>query len=189
MKKKAKLYLLVTACILMLLAMFLLPIFIRPDQSIIRNTISDLGAQNSAGAWIINSILIVIAFSSLISVWECFKGFAFQRVILLFFVISIVLSAFFNNAPVNPSVPCNISEDGWHKYFAGITWIAFTILTFSTTMTIKKQTDRSLALITAISVILLSLLSSEAEQTAGIWQRLLYIISFGWLIYILKTIE
>ncbi|HBC77109.1 MAG TPA: hypothetical protein DEO60_09730 [Bacteroidales bacterium] len=189
MKKKTKLYLLVIACILMLLAMFVLPIFIKPGQSIIRNTISDLGAQNSAGAWIINSILVVVAFSSLISVWGCFKGFAFQRVILLFFVISIVLSAFFNSAPVNPSVPCNISEDGWHKYFTGITWIAFTILTFSTAMILKKQNDKSLNLVTAISVILLSLLSSEAEQTAGVWQRLLYIISFGWLIYTLKTIE
>ncbi len=173
----------------MLLAMFILPLFLGPDHSIIRNTISELGAQNSAGAWIINSILVALALSSVISVWGCFKGSVFIRVIIILFAVSIVLSALFNHAPVNPEIPYNISEDGWHKYFSCITWIAFVILAFSTALTLKKQAARSLALFAGISAVLLSLLSSEAEQTAGIWQRLLFIISFGWLIYTLKTTD
>jgi hypothetical protein len=174
---------------MMLLAMFILPLFMGPDHSIIRNTVSDLGAQNSARAWIINSILVALALSSVISVWGCFKSSVFTRVILVLFVVSIMLSAFFNRAPVNPGIPYNISEDGWHKYFACISWITFVILAFSTALILKKQTDRSLALIAGISAVLLSLLSSEAEHTAGIWQRLLFIISFGWLIYNLKTTD
>jgi len=189
MKKKAKINILVIACIMMLLAMFILPLFMGPDHSIIRNTLSDLGAQNSAGAWIINSILVALAFSSVISGWGFYKGFVFHRVILVLFGVSIVLSAFFNHAPVNPEIQYNINEDGWHKYFACITWITFVILAFSTALKVKKQTDRSLALIAGISAVLLSLLSSEAEQTAGIWQRLLFIISFSWLIYTLKTTD
>jgi hypothetical membrane protein len=185
--KKAGIIFLEGVYILMLLAMFILPLFMGPDHSIIRNTLSDLGAQNSAGAWIINSILIALAFSSVISGWGFFKSFVFHRVILVLFGVSIVLSAFFNNAPVNPEIHYNINEDGWHKYFACITWITYVILAFSTALILKKQTDRSLALIAGISAVLLSLLSSEAEQTAGIWQRLLFIISFGWLIYTLKT--
>ena len=189
MKKRVKIILLVSACILMLLAMLFIPLLIVPDHSIIRNTLSDLGAQNSAGAWIINSILVALAFSSVISGWGFFKGFVFHRVFLVLFGVSIVLSAFFNHAPVNPAIPYNISEDGWHKYFASIVWITFVILAFSTSLILKKQTDRSLALIAGISVMLLSLLSSESEQTAGIWQMLRFIISFGWLIYTLKTMD
>jgi hypothetical protein len=189
MKKKVKIVLLASACIMMLPAMFILPFFAGPDNSIIRNTLSDLGAQNTAGAWIINSIFVVLGFSSVISGWDFFKGFVFQRAILLLFGLSIVLSAFFNHAPVNPAIPYNISEDGWHKYFSCITWIFFVILAFSTALMHKKQTDRSLAFMAGISAVSLSLLSSEAAQTAGIWQRLLFIFSFGWLIYTLKTTD
>ena len=189
MKKKAKINLIVIACIMMLLAMFILPLFMGPDHSITRNTVSDQGAQNSAGAWIINSILVALAFSSVISGWGFYKGFVFHRVILVLFGVSIVLSAIFNNAPVNPEIHYNINEEGWHKYFACITWIFFVILAFSTALILKKQADISLALMAGISAVLLSLLSSEAEQTAGIWQRLLFIISFGWLIYTLKTTD
>ena len=189
MKKKVKIVLLASACFMMLPAMFILPFFEGPDNSIIRNTLSDLGAQNTTGAWIINSIFVVLAISSVISVWGCFRGFAFQRVILVLFGISIVLSAFFNHAPANSAVPYNISEDGWHQYFACITWIIFAMLAFSTALIFKKQTDRSLALFAGISVLLLIFLSSESGQTAGIWQRLQFIISFGWLIYTLKTID
>lgn len=189
MKKKSRIILLAAAFILMLPAMFIFPLFIVTDLSVIRNTLSDLGAQSTAGSWIINSILVVLGFSSVISGWGFFKGFVFQRVILLLFGLSIVLSAFFNHAPVNPAISYNISEDGWHKYFACITWIFFAILAFSTALMHKKQTDRSLAFIAGISAVLLSLLSSEAAQTAGIWQRLLFIISFGWMIYTVKTTD
>jgi hypothetical protein len=54
---------------------------------------------------------------------------------------------------------------------------------------LEKQTDRLLAIITGISAVILSLLASEADRTAGIWQRLLFIISFGWMIYTYKTMD
>jgi hypothetical membrane protein len=189
MKKKAKIILLEGAYILMLLAMFIIPLFMVPDHSIIRNTLSDLGAQYSAGAWIMNSIFVALAFSSVISGWECFEGFVFHRIILVLFGISLVLSAFFNHAPVNPDIQYNIREYGWHLYFTSTTWITFIILTFSTALMLEKQTDRLLAIITGISAGILLLLASEADRTAGIWQRLLFIISFGWMIYTYKTID
>ena len=43
MKKKSIIILLAVAFTLMLLAIFILPLFMVPDHSIIRNTLSDLG--------------------------------------------------------------------------------------------------------------------------------------------------
>jgi len=189
MKKRRKIILLTGAYILMLLAMFILPLLMVPDHSMIRNTLSDLGAQYSAGAWIMNSIFVALAFSSVLSGWECFEGFVFHRIILILFGVSLILSAFYNHAPVNPEIHYNIREDGWHLYFACTTWITFILLAFSTSLMLEKQTDRLLALITGISAVLLSLLASEADRTAGIWQRLLFIISFGWMIYTYKTMD
>jgi len=189
MKKKAKIILLEGAYILMLLAMFILPLFTLHDNSIIGNTLSELGAQFSPYSWIMNSIFVALAFSAVISGWGRYEGFVFLRIILVLFGISLVFSAFFNHAPGNPEIRYNIREDGWHLYFACTTWITFIILTFSTALMLEKQTDRLLAIITGISAVLLSLLASEADRTAGLWQRLLFIISFGWMIYTYKTID
>ena len=177
------------AYILLLLAMFILPLITAPEISIARNTLSELGAQFSPWSWIMNSIFAALALSAVISGWGYYEGFVFLRIILVLFGISLVLSAIFNQAPVNPEIRYNIREDGLHLYFACTTWITFIILTFSTALILEKQADRLLAVITGISAVLLSILASEADRTAGVWQRLLFITSFGWMIYTFKKID
>jgi len=189
MKKETKIILLEGSYFLLLLAMFILPILTATDNSITGNTLSDLGAQSSPYSWIMNSIFVALALSAVISGWGCYEGFAFLRIILVLFGVSLLLSAIFNQAPLNPEIRYNIREDGLHLYFACTTWITFIILTFSTALILEKQTDRLLAVITGISAVLLSLLASEADRTAGVWQRLLFIISFGWMIYTYKTMD
>ena len=177
------------AYILLLLAMFILPLFKAPEISITRNTLSELGAQFSPYSWLMNTIFAALGLCAVISGWGCYEGFVFLRIILVLFGISLVLSAIFNQAPVNPEIRYNIREDGLHLYFACTTWITFIILTFSTALILEKQADRLLAVITGISAVLLSLLTTEADHTAGVWQRLLFVISFGWMIYTYKTID
>ena len=186
-RKKAGIILLAGVYLIMLLAMFILPLFIVPVQSKIRNTLSELGAQFSPYSWIINSIFAALAISSVISGWRCFEGFAFQRIILVLFGISLTLASIFNHAPANPDIQYNISEDGWHTYFASTTWLTFIILAFSTALILEKPSDRLLSVAAGISVLLLLLLTFEADKTAGIWQRLQFIISFGWMLYTFKT--
>lgn len=189
MKTKTNIILLEGSYILLLLAMFILPLFTAPEISIGGNTLSELGAQFSPYSWIINSIFAVLAITAVIAGWGCYEGFVFLRIILVLFGVSLLLSAIFNHAPVNTEINYNIREDGLHLYFACTTWITFIILTFSTALILEKQTDRLLAVITGVSAVLLSILASEADRTAGVWQRLLFIISFGWMIYTYKTID
>lgn len=186
-QKKAGIIFLEGVYILMLLAMFILPLFIVPDQSIIRNTLSELGAQISPYSWIMNSIFTALALSSVISGWRCFEGFVFQRIILVLFGISLTLAAIFNHAPADPDIQYNISEDGWHTYFACTTWLTFIILAFSNALILENPSDRLLSAAAGISVIFLLLLIFEEDTVAGIWERLLFMISFGWMIYTFKT--
>jgi hypothetical protein len=67
--------------------------------------------------------------------------------------------------------------------------LTFIILTISSTFIPEKQSDKLLAIVTGVSVLFLSVLMSKAPQTAGVWQRLSFIISFGWMIYSFKTRE
>ena len=188
-QKKPGIILMAGAYMLILLAMFILPFLMVPDQSLIRNTLSELGAQFSSYSWIMNSIFTVLALSSVISGWGCFEGFVFQRIILVLFGISLILASIFNHAPTDPDIQYNISEDGWHMYFICTSWLAFVILSFSTALILEDPSDRLLSIAAGITVLLLLLLTFEAENAAGIWQRLLFIISFGWMIYTFKTLN
>jgi hypothetical membrane protein len=182
MKEKMAIFLLTGTFGLMLAAMFILPFFMVPDHSLIRNTISELGAQCLTNSWIMNLVVVALAVSSVLAGWRTYEGYDFHRIILLLFGISLTLAAVFNHAPVNLDIEYSIMEDGWHSYLMNTTWLSFIILTFSTARIQEKPDSRLWSMITGISAISLLLLVKEANQTAGIWQRLQFIISFAWML-------
>ena len=134
-----------------------------------------------------NFTFVSLGIGSIIAGWRYFEGFAFQKLFLILFGISLSLAAFFNHAPVNNLIQYKIPEDGWHSYFIFTAGLTFVILTVSSTFIIEKRTDRLLTAAAGVSVIFLSILSSEVAYAAGVWQRLFFIISFGWMIYSFKT--
>lgn len=177
------------AYILMLLLMFVLPLFSVQGYSIIRNTICELGAQFSPFAWIINLAFILLALSSLIAGWAYFEGCTLHRILLLLFGISLTLTAFFNHAPVNSESTYNLKEAGFNAYFACSAVFSFIILSIATVFIVEREHQRFMAIAAGLSGIVLSVLISEMDQLAGVWERLLFIISFGWMIYSFKTPE
>jgi hypothetical membrane protein len=183
MKRNRKILILVAAYTLMLLVMFILPFYSAPEYSIICNTLSQLGAQNAPNAWIMNFTFVSLGTGSIIGGWKYFEGFVFQRLFLILFGLSLSLAAFFNHAPINTLTQFQISEDGWHSYFIFITGLTFIIMTVSSALIPEKQAERHLTIITGIAAIFLSVLMTRAPQLAGVWQRLFFIISFGWMIY------
>ena len=187
MKRNKEILILVAAYVLLILVMFILPSYSTPEYSIISNTLSQLGAQYTPNAWIMNFTFVSLGIGSLIAGWRYFEGFAFQRLFLILFGISLTLAAFFNHAPVNTLTQYKISEDGWHSYFIFTAVLTFVILTISSTFILEKHTDKLLATAAGVSVIFLSVLMSEMADAAGVWQRLLFIISFGWMIYSFKS--
>ena len=189
MKRTKEILILIAAYILLLLVMFIIPCYSAPEYSIIRNTLSQLGAQNTPNAWIMNFTFVLLGIGSIIAGWRYFEGHPFQRLFLILFGISLTFAAFFNHAPVNTLIQYKISEDGWHSYFIFTAGLTFIILTVSSTFILEKQADRIIAMAAGVLVLLLSVLMSEATQAAGVWQRLLFMISFGWMIYSFKTSE
>jgi len=183
MKRNKEILILLAAYIMLLLVMFILPVFSIAEYSIISNTLSQLGAQNTPNAWIMNFTFVSLGIGSIIAGWRYFEGFAFQRLFLVLFGISVTLAAFFSQAPVNAHTQYKILEDGWHSYFIFTAGMTFVILTVSSTFILENQKDRLLTTAAGISVIILSILMSEVPFIKGVWQRLLFIISFGWMVY------
>lgn len=185
-ESKLKNSILYTVSILLLIIMFILPIFYKGDYSILRNSISELGAQFTPYAWITNLTLIITGIYSVIAGWSYFKNLTFHRIMLVISGVSLTLAAFFNHAPADPGLQYNMNEDGWHSYFLCTAGLSFVILTIATAINLERLSDKIISVVSGISVTILSILMSEAEQCAGIWQRLLFIISFSWIVYTFK---
>ncbi len=184
MRKKNDIILLQAAYILVLVIMFILPFYSVEEYSIIRNTLSQLGAQNAPNAWIMNLAFVLLGIGSIIAGWRYLEDFAFHRIFLTIFSLSLIMTAFFNHAPVGTGIQFNHLEDAWHSYFATATGLSFVIFSILTAFVLEMRADRILSSSTGIIATILSSLMLERDQYSGIWQRLIFIICFGWLIYI-----
>lgn len=188
MKRESRILLLTGAYLLMLLVMFILP-FRMPGYSIVINTVDDLGAQAAPYAWMMNFTFIFLAAASLVAGWPYFEGHIFHRSILVFSVISLVLSAVLNHAPLDPHISNNVTESGLHEYFSCSAVFSFAILCIATCIILERRLNKLLAAGSGLSAIILLILTAESNHLAGIWSRLLLIIAFGWMIYCFKINE
>jgi hypothetical membrane protein len=187
MKRKIESVLLESAYIILLLSMFILPFSGTTSNSLTENTLNDLGAQSAANGWIMNLAIVFIAVSALVKGWGYYKGYMTQRIFLVMFTGSLILSAFLHQEPSTSGTYCNMVEAVFHEYFFGTALLSFVLLSISTGFIPGYQQGRPFALAAGMSVIILSVIMSKAPQLAGIWQRLIFIISFGWLIHNFKN--
>ncbi|ELR69498.1 hypothetical protein C900_05030 [Fulvivirga imtechensis AK7] len=168
---------------LMLGVIFILPFFSTENYSIWRNTTSHLGAQYAPNAGIMNATFVMLGASSMLAGWNFFRGYGFHQVVLVVFGASLTMTGFFRHAPIDQNEVYNIREDELHSIFASLTGFAFTTLAISIAFIVHAK-DRVAAIVIAIVAPSLSLLIFYVEDLMGIWQRMIFVISFAWLIYL-----
>ncbi len=169
--------------IILILVMFILPTFGAEEYSIFLNTTSQLGAQNTPNSWIMN---LTFALLGCVCIFEGFlhlKNLWVQKVLLISFGIGLIFTAIFQHAPINEAIPYNILEDNIHSASASVVGFSFTLFAFSVAFIENTDKRRILALLIGMLSIGLSLLMFSVTNYTGVWQRLMFIISFGWMIY------
>jgi len=170
----------------MLVGIFLLPLFSYKDYSIIKNTTSQLGAQNTPNAWVMNLPFIGLGLSVIYQGINKLKRYYFQQFIILIFGISFILTGIYRHAPIDSSLSYNGYHDMLHSFFATSTGFAFTLFAFSLSFIQKIKRQRVLSILIAIVATILSILMFYLPQLAGIWQRGIFILSFAWFLYIFE---
>lgn len=169
--------------------MFLLPFFSVESYSIIKNTTSHLGAQHAPHAWIMNLTFLLLGIFSIVGGWKFYQGFWFHRILLICFGLALIFAAFYKHAPIDSGIEYDVQEDKLHSLFSTITGFSFTLLAISTSFILKQKTDRLIALAIGIMAVSLSILMFKFVDLMGIWQRLIFIFSFGWMIYVFRFRE
>lgn len=178
-----KLKIFISSYIILIMVMFCLAFFSTEGYSIISHTTSQLGAQKTPNSWIMNFAFALIGLSSIYAGWSHYDKYWFHKILLICFGVSLVLTAIFNHAPINPNLTFSVREDELHSLFASTTGFSFTILAISTGFIKKNKSDKFLPITVGIVATLLSLMMFTIESFMGIWQRLIFITSFGWMIY------
>ncbi len=175
---------LLTAYLIMWVVIFILPFYSVASYSIIRNTTSQLGAQQTPNAWIMNITFILLGVGSILSGWNYLKGYWFHKALLTLFGFCLVLTAFFHHAPVDISLTYDIREDELHSLFASLTGFAFTIFAISTGFIVQRKADMVVAIGVGILASALSALMFKIPEFMGIWQRMIFVMSFGWMTFL-----
>ena len=175
------------AYIIMLLVIFILPFFSVEEYSIMRNTTSQLGSQDSPNAWVMNTVFALLGISAMIDGWRYMSGYWLHKLAIIVFGLSLVMVAFFQHAPIIPDASFSVYEDNMHSTFATITGFSFVFLAVSAGFIEASRKRQILAFSIAVIAGLLSWLIFNIEELAGVWQRLMFIIMFAWLMYFLYS--
>lgn len=169
----------------MLLSMFILPFFSVDEYSILKNTTSHLGAQGAPNAWMMNVVFVSLGLAAIIDGWRRLSKYWLHKVVLVIFGISLVLTAFFQHAPIVQGIPFSEFEDNLHSKFATITGFSFTFFAIASAFIESTGTRRIIAAGVGILAMVLSFLIFNVTGLAGVWQRIIFIVTFAWLMYFL----
>lgn len=166
-----------------ILAAFILPAYSFPGYSLLSNTTSHLGAQGSPHAGIMNLIFIALAAVSYVKFWK--TGVPFHRVVGALFAMSLALTGLFPHAPLVQGVKSHVLFDAIHSVGASSAGFCFTFLAFGHGI-MNQGSQRILGIAAAIAATVLSVAMAGYPPLAGLFQRLIFMLSFGWILFLMR---
>lgn len=167
--------------------MFILPFFSAEGYSILLNSTSQLGAQNTPNSWVMNITFGLMGFVCILEGLLNLKNHWIQIILLISFGLGLISTAIFQHAPINEAISYNLQEDKIHSIAATIIGFSFTLFAFSAAFIETSNKRRVLALLAGFLATGLSLLMFSVASYTGIWQRLMFIVSFGWIIFFFEA--
>jgi hypothetical membrane protein len=188
-KSSSRIRFLLPPYIMLLLVMFILPFYSVDGYSLLMNTTSHLGAQHAPNAWIMNSTFTFLGSACILEAWMYVKKYWIQTILLIIFGSGLILTSIFQHAPINEGMPYSVFEDNTHSLFASVVGFSFTLFAVSVAFIEKTNRKRILALFIGLFATGLSLLMFNVPNYAGLWQRILFIVTFGWLILFLERLK
>ncbi|WP_378182779.1 DUF998 domain-containing protein [Aquimarina sp. SS2-1] len=173
----------------MLLIAFVLPFFSDPQYSIAENTLSELGAQKTPNNWIMNLIFVMLSAITFINGYRLLKDFHLQVLVLFVFCISLFLTAIFLHAPIDRGIVYDSFQNELHSVFSTITGISFCSYCLVLSFITRWKYQKLLAIWVGVIALILSYLMFTHSDYRGVYQRDIFIIAFGWILYSFKFYE
>ena len=166
---------------LLLVVMFIMPLFSVADYSIIQHTTSQLGAQGAPHAWVMNVTFILLGLAVIMETAIHLKKQPLASILLCVFGTLLVAIAFFRHAPIE-ALPYRVWEDQVHGVLATAIGFVFTFFMVTLAFILPDKEARLVTLMLAILTTILSMMMLVLPTARGILQRVIFIYAFGYLI-------
>lgn len=159
-------------------------VFATNNYDFSKNTISDLGAQ----AYDRKGIMQIgfLAFGLTLSVGILLNGLSLQTLPILIYALCVALTGIFCTKPFFPNTSFSEIESTLHSIFAQVAGISFSIGILTQIFYATDKQEKTAHFIFFLLVIGLSASFGLLKNYQGIAQRLLYLVSFIWLIKFFK---
>lgn len=171
------------------LVMFILPGFSYNGYSVLANTTSQLGAQASPYAWVMNSAFFLMGISVIISFWDSLSLKHYEDILPIVFGLSFVLVAIFKHEPGITGLAYDHTAALLHSIFATIMGIAISIYAIVKAVQAKQPRDRILAVLAFIGASGLSFLMYAVPAYTGLLQRIMFLSVLAWIGYLVVSMQ
>ncbi len=176
----------VISFILMIAVIFILPFFGAEGYEIVKNTTSQLGAQNTPNAWVMNITFVCLGITYIYEVISLKNRSWITVLFISSFGLSLIGTALYSHAPITEGVSYSTFEDGVHSFFASTTGFGFVGFAMWTGLSERKRKMKVLGFGVGLLATLLSYMIFNFESLMGLWQRAMFVTSFAWLLYYLN---
>ena len=177
---------LIAATCWLVLVMLLLPLWSFEGYSVVEHTTSHLGAQGTPRAWVMNATFLLAGVATQLAGWRKLRAHPLPLLLLSVFAISLVLTGLYRHAPLVGGVEANDFEDRRHSLFATTTGFGFVAFAVSMAFVSRVPRDRAIAGGVAAAATLLSLGMAAWPDLAGLLQRIMFAMAFGWLVWVTR---
>ncbi|WP_432410053.1 DUF998 domain-containing protein [Rasiella sp. SM2506] len=188
MRLYAKIY--VFAYVLLVVTMFVLPLFSFNGYSLTQNTISELGAQKVPGNWLANTTIIVLSLAIVVLATKQIVTYWKQLTALYFFCTTLLFTGVYQLAGLDAHQHIfNYTSDALHSLFSMLTGFAFGLFCILLIFILKKRKHQWQTFGVFCLAFIVPLLMWQYPEYRGIYERILFLVSFGWLFYALTTYQ
>jgi len=170
--------------LMFIMVSFLLSLFSFDNYSIFSNTTSHLGAQGSPYAWVMNFTFISLGLVSFVMMIS--SRIIYHKVVGSVFAISLVFTGIFQHESLLANFQSIIWLDQLHSVFATTTGISFVLLSAGHGF-MSKGKQRMYGFALALIATLLSLFMTLIPSYMGLFQRVMFMVSFGWLFFYMNN--
>lgn len=180
----------VFAYVLLIVTLFVLPFFSFSGYSITKHTISELGAQKVPGNWFANVTIFLLSAAIVLLATKQLKPYWKQLSVVYFFCVSLLLTGVCQLAGLDAQQYIyNYTADALHFLFSILTGFAFCLLCISFIFILKNNNHKWQTFGAFMLALVAPLLMWYFPEYKGMYHRILFLASFGWLFYALTTYE
>jgi len=169
-------------------AIVVAPFFNVESYSSVRHSVSELAAQHAPGAWIMTAGFAAFGAGVLADSLRGLKTSVLVSVAFVVFGCAMILTAMFAHRPIDPAVPYDQREDAAHSLASGVVGASFAIGVALFVVARRDWSNGAMHGIAVAASVVLPLAMSVLPDYAGVFQRVMFFISFAWLAWFLPAL-